>query len=50
MRYILKNLIAIFGFIFIGIGMANASSIDCGDDDAEPITVHSAAVVIDEKS
>lgn len=49
MRFILKNLIAIFGVIFLGMGMVNASSLDCGDDDAQPITVHSAAAT-DKKS
>lgn len=51
MGYIFKNLIALFGVIFLGIGMVNAAPLlDCGDDDAEPITVHSAAKVIDKKS
>ena len=50
MRFILKNLIAVFGVIFLGMGMVNASQLDCGDDEAEPITVHSAAVATDKKS
>lgn len=51
MRYIFKNLIALFGVIFLGVGVVNAAtSIDCGDDDAEPITVHSAAKAINKKA
>lgn len=52
MRFILNKHIALIGVIFLGIGMTNATaSLDCGDDDAEPITIHSATTTtMDKKS
>ena len=45
MGYIFKNLIALIGVILLGVGMANANpTLDCGDDDAQPIDIQSAAV------
>lgn len=45
MKKITLNLVAIMGVCILGIGatFAAASSFDCGDDDVQPIIVHSSA-------
>ena len=51
MQNIIKNLIALVGVSLLGIGIANATpSSDCGDDDVQPINVHSAATAINKDS
>ena len=51
MQNILRNLIAVIGVTLLGIGIANATpSSDCGDDDVQPINVHSAAKAINKES
>lgn len=51
MQNVIKNLVAIVGVTLLGIGIANATpSIDCGDDDSQPINVHSAAKAIIKES
>ena len=43
MKAIMKNLVTLVGIILLGIGIGNATpSFDCGDDDVEPISTHSA--------
>ena len=47
MQNVIKNLVAIIGITLLGLGIANATpSSDCGDDDVQPINVHSAAKAI----
>ncbi len=44
MKKVMKNAIAIIGLTFLGMGITNATpSSDCGDDDVQPINVHSTA-------
>lgn len=51
MRSVTKNLIALIGLSLLGIGIANATpSSDCGDDDVQPINVHSAAKAVNKES
>ena len=51
MRKLMKNIIAVIGIGLFGIGMASATpSLDCGDDDAQRISIHSAAEVINKDS
>ena len=51
MQKLIKGLITIIGVTLLGIGMANASpSTDCGDDDVQPINIHSAAQSINKES
>ena len=46
MQKIMKYLVIFIGASMLGIGMASATPLlDCGDDDAQPINVHSAAEV-----
>ena len=47
MKRIMKYLITFIGLGMLGMGMASATpSVDCGDDDAQPISVHSAAEAV----
>ena len=47
MKKLMKHLITFIGLGMLGMGMASAApSLDCGDDDAQPISVHSAAKVV----
>jgi hypothetical protein len=47
MQNVIKNLVALIGVSLLGIGIANAApSSDCGDDDVQPINIHSTAKVI----
>ena len=51
MRSIIKNLIALIGLSLLGIGIVNAApSSDCGDDDVEPINIHSASKAVNKDS
>lgn len=51
MKNIIKNLVALVGLSLIGIGIASAEiSSDCGDDDVQPINVHSAVKAINKDS
>ena len=51
MQKLIKSLITVIGVALLGIGMANAApSTDCGDDDVQPINVHSAAQIINKES
>lgn len=51
MGYIFKNLIALIGMVLLGVGIANANpTLDCGDDEAQPINVQSAAIVTNKES
>ena len=44
MQKLIKGLITIIGVGFLGMGIASATpSVDCGDDDAQPINIHSSA-------
>ena len=44
MKKLRLNLVAVIGVYLLGIGASfAASSLDCGDDDVQPITVHSSA-------
>lgn len=45
MKKLMLNLVIVIGVSILGIGaaFAAASSLDCGDDDAQPIIVHSSA-------
>ena len=44
MKKLVKYLITFIGLGMLGVSIAIASpSIDCGDDDAQPINIHSAA-------
>lgn len=46
MQKLMKYLITIIGVGMLGMGIASATPLlDCGDDDAQPINVHSAAEV-----
>ena len=43
----MKYLMTIIGVSMLGMGIASATpSLDCGDDDAQPISTHSAAEVV----
>ena len=47
MKKLMKYLITIIGLGMLGMGMASAApSLDCGDDDAKPISTHGAAKVV----
>jgi len=47
MKKLMKYLVTIIGIGVLGMGIANAAhSLDCGDDDAKPISTHSAAEVV----
>ena len=48
MKKLMKYLITIIGLGILGIGIASAAppSLDCGDDDAKPISTHGAAEVV----
>ena len=47
MKKIMKHLVAYIGIGMLGMGIASAApSLDCGDDDAQPISVHSATEVV----
>lgn len=51
MQNVIKSLITIVGVTLLGIGIANATpSLDCGDDDVQPINIHSAAKAINKES
>lgn len=51
MQKLIKSLITVIGVTLLGIGMANAApSSDCGDDDVQPINVHSAAQIVNKES
>ena len=51
MQNVIKNLVAIVGVTLLGIGIANAApSSDCGDDDVQPINIHSATKTISKES
>ena len=44
MKKMMINLVAFAGISLFGMGMVSASpSNDCGDEDVQPITTHSAA-------
>ena len=44
MKKIMKYLITFIGLGMLGMGMLSAApSLDCGDDDAQPISIHSTA-------
>ena len=46
MKRIMKYLITFIGLFMLGMGAASAApSLDCGDDDAQPISTHGAAKV-----
>ena len=46
MKRIMKYLITFIGLGMLGMGMVSAApSLDCGDDDSQPISTHSAADV-----
>jgi len=51
MQNVIKSLIAIVGVTVLGIGIASAGpSSDCGDDDVQPINIHSASKAISKES
>ncbi len=51
MKNFMKSLVALLGVSLLGIGIANATeSTDCGDDDVQPIKIHSAVKVTNKDS
>jgi hypothetical protein len=51
MRKIMKNMIVLIGVGLLGLSVANAApSSDCGDEDVQPINIHSALTVINKDS
>ena len=43
MKKFIINLVALLGVSILGIGIATATpSSDCGDDDVQPINIHSS--------
>ena len=50
MKNVMKNIIVIIGISIFGVGIVNAApSTDCGDDDVQPIKIHSAVVATTNK-
>lgn len=51
MKNPVKNFVAIIGIFALAIGISTAApSSDCGDDDVQPINVHSTAKVINKET
>lgn len=51
MQNVIKNFVAIIGITLLALGIANATpSSDCGDDDVQPIDVHSATKATNKES
>ena len=47
MKKLMKYLVTTIGLGVLGMGIASAApSLDCGDDDAKPISTHGAAEVV----